>query len=298
MKFRLSLTLSVFILGVAQALATIWVMLGFMPVIVPVVERVQSFALWALLSLHLLLAVSAIICARSITISGWQTYRKGAKGKPDDLKFLDGWFLGTGLMMFLMAIVTPPMLGALVIISPWMGIVAVAATGIAIKGLMGWSNSRMVMGSVAFQKGLRSWPKGLISAVAALVVSVIISPYTYTAALSGIDTAILQQVANLKSAELDLERLQQVRLALEPLLDTKVRLESQLEAQERVALGRGASSEAAAIAAEAKVTEAKIQRINSLSSVSDGISRHSRDIVELRARVKALQSAAPGLTHR
>lgn len=172
MAAAFTFAMTVFFLGAAAGLVSIWLQLGFLPVIIPATDIETSFKLYAGLSLQLLLSTMTVMAARSVTVKSWTFCRPPETSK--EVQFLDNWFSGTPLMLFYAALVTPPMVCGLLIISPLMGIVGFAATGIAIKGMMGWSEMVGMLNDLHGQKAfvIKGWVSGLALACAAILLSI------------------------------------------------------------------------------------------------------------------------------
>jgi hypothetical protein len=116
MSYCLSFSIAVFIAGGLEGLATIWVMLGFMPVIVPAVDRKLSGMLYVLLTAHFIIAVLTLMFARSIAIAGWRSIRPIKSDRPKDIMWLEAWFHGSGLLLFLTSLVVPMLIAAVVML--------------------------------------------------------------------------------------------------------------------------------------------------------------------------------------
>lgn len=271
-------------------------MLGYLPVVVPVVSPRAALELYGLLVAGLTAALVVLMSSRRIAVNAWLKLRPALKGRPDDVRFLDAWFHGTGLTLWLTSIVVAPMIGALVLISPWMSLIAMAGTAAAVKGMMGWSNASQILAQMERVAIPRfGWPSGLGMAAVTIVITLLAAPLVVSRIGDGIATARGIHGARLDVIEGDIARLSAHTPDLRSFYEAKIGAEQELVGHERAALAKGVSSPSAVATARVRALDADIALRNASASLAETMSRLVRERQDTQNRLRSLSSIAPAL---
>lgn len=292
MNLLLAIAVFVFMFGVAIAMAAIWVMLGFMPVIVPAIDQGDALLMYVGLASQLLFSIVTIMSARSIVVDSWVIARPKMTGKEKDLEFVDNWVLGTGLLLFLSSIAAPFIVGALLLVSPFMGLVGFAVTGAAVKGLLGWTNFSHVMSGIEVPS-VRV--RGLSISIVVIAVGSALAAANAEVVRSSIGSIHEGRTEAARSLSNEIAAMKSAAPRIIELLSTKVSIELKIRAHEHDAVIKGVGSQAAELIAELKEADSRIQLLNQSMELKRALSRSERELIEINRHLTALRSLAPAL---